>query len=97
MFNIGLSPSHAVKMSYVTADANTRPANVAVPDDSTSDVVPDSTLELSVILTVPVASLAGLPLSVSVTTGAGAIAVVEIRVSRRLGGEGQGVVRLHGA
>ena len=75
MFSIGLSPSHAVKMSYVAAAANIRSGNVAVPDDSTSDVVPDSTLELSVILTVLVASLTGLPLSVSVTTGAGAIAV----------------------
>ena len=73
MFSDGLSPGHAVKMSSDAAAANIRSGNVAVPDDSPSEVVPESALELSVMLTVPGTAPARLPLSVSVTTGAGGL------------------------
>ena len=79
IFNIGLSASHAVKMSSFTSDGNSKPGNPAVPVNRFSDIAPDSALALSVILTVPALTpLTGLPLSVSVTTGAGAIASLTV-------------------
>ena len=61
----------AVKMSLLTGEGMIRLLNLAEPAARFSDVVPVSRLALSVMVTVPVAKVAAVPLSVKLTTGAG--------------------------
>jgi hypothetical protein len=77
-FSAGVSASVAVSVSLLTVLFTIRLLKLAEPEIRGAEVVPPRKEALSIIETVAVAAVAGAPLSVSATTGAGFNACPEI-------------------